>query len=200
MVPRMYYHNFDKNVTLRYHIVVENWPLAKFVSPSDIGTSHELSTLFNAWQSNTTTFRKLEGAEWKKWEEGYYNQESQVSPRVEDVQDHQPAAPAPAPHQDNSAPLGDSTAGNQSSQSSSSSPILPSSSAQPSAIPNATATSTSIQQQTSGVNFVNTFAVIGENGRQVQVVSKPRKKRKDAGVRRGRRGQRRGSQNDEPEE
>lgn len=191
-MPRMYYHNFDKNITLKYHIVVDNWPLAKFVSPSDIGTSHELSTLFNAWQSNTTMFRKLEGVEWKKWEEEYRNKESRVVPRVEEVGDHRAATPALASDQGDPVPAGDPTAGNQSTDSSSSSSAQPSSS-----ISNATA---SIHQQTSGVNFVNTFAVTGENGRQVQVVSKPRKKRKDAGIRRGRRGQRRGSQNDEPEE
>lgn len=183
LVPRMYYHNFDKNITLRYRIVVENWPLKKFVSPSDVGTSHELNTLLNAWQSKATTFRKLEGEEWKRWEDEYHSKESRALARVEEVQSRRVATPAPASQQDDSPAEG--SAVNQ--------PPEPTSSL-------ASATAASVQPQTSA-GFVNIFGVLGADGKQVQVVSKPRKKRKDAGIRRGRRGQRGRPQNsDEVEE
>lgn len=171
----MYYNNFEKNITLKYRIVVQNWPLDKFVSPSDIGTSHELTTLLNAWNSNTACFQKLEGEEWKKWEDDYYKKESGTLARVEEVQDQRDPSPVPTPQENPQA---------RESPASSSTPPLSSS------VPAAAA---STQAQASN-GFVNTFAVLGANGQAVQVISKPRKKRKDAGVRRGQR-----TQNKEPE-
>lgn len=162
----MYYHNFDKNITLKYGIIVENWPLTKFVSPSDVGTSHELSTLLNAWQSKSTTFRKLEGEEWNNWADEYLAKDSRALTRAQEVRD----SPVPSLQQDISPAEG--TPVNHSAEPSSSS---------------APAAAASVQPQTSA-GFVNTFAVLGANGKQVEVVSKPRKKRKDAGIRRVRRG------------
>ncbi|KAG6839858.1 hypothetical protein C0991_011012 [Blastosporella zonata] len=37
-VSRMYYHNFDSKITARYHVIVKNWLLPKFCSPSNIPT------------------------------------------------------------------------------------------------------------------------------------------------------------------
>lgn len=176
----MYYSNFARNITAKHRIVVENWPLDKFMSPSDIGTSHELNTLMNAWTSNTSRFRKLEGGEWEKWEEEFSTKESEAFAGVQLARDQREASPASLPQQEIAQTDGPSTAAR--AQQSSLTPLLrpvPSSSS-------FTPAATSTQAQDSG-GFVNTFAVTGATGNAVQVVAKPRKKRNDAGIPRGRR-------------
>jgi hypothetical protein len=68
-VAWMYYQNFDENITAKLGIIIENWPLSKFCSPSDIGSCNELKILFQAWQSGATCFRQLSDDEWEEWEE-----------------------------------------------------------------------------------------------------------------------------------
>ncbi|KAI0083733.1 hypothetical protein BDY19DRAFT_858173, partial [Irpex rosettiformis] len=58
-VGRMYYQNFDDHITERFGIVIENWPLKTFVNPGSIPTRLELKTLFHAWDSGATFFRRL---------------------------------------------------------------------------------------------------------------------------------------------
>ncbi|KAG1858515.1 hypothetical protein F4604DRAFT_1589498 [Suillus subluteus] len=67
-VSRMYYQNFNRNITQKYHLVLDNWPLSKFVTPGNINSLTELRVLYNAWDSNATRFRKLSDEEYETWE------------------------------------------------------------------------------------------------------------------------------------
>ncbi|KAJ2973987.1 hypothetical protein NUW54_g11965 [Trametes sanguinea] len=58
-ITRMYYVNFDKFITERYGIVLENWPLAKFRAPGDICSRPELDILIASWTSGATRFRSI---------------------------------------------------------------------------------------------------------------------------------------------
>ncbi|KAG1819124.1 uncharacterized protein BJ212DRAFT_1298382 [Suillus subaureus] len=67
-VLRMYYQNFNRNITQKYHFVLDNWPLSKFIAPSNINSLTELQVLYNAWDSNASCFCKLSDEEYKAWE------------------------------------------------------------------------------------------------------------------------------------
>jgi hypothetical protein len=53
-VPRMYYTNFDRSITDKYHIIIEGWPLEKFCSPSEIVSRNEVSVLMASFESGTS--------------------------------------------------------------------------------------------------------------------------------------------------
>ncbi|KIK33061.1 hypothetical protein CY34DRAFT_100326 [Suillus luteus UH-Slu-Lm8-n1] len=67
-VPKMFYNNFDTQITAKHGVVVDNWPLKNFVSPSDIGSTTELRVLHNALKTGVTTFRKMTHDEWEQWD------------------------------------------------------------------------------------------------------------------------------------
>ncbi|KAI0692611.1 hypothetical protein BC835DRAFT_1247004, partial [Cytidiella melzeri] len=67
-VSRMFYSDFHHHITEKYGIIIENWPLSVFTSPGNIGSRIELNTLFNAWESGATRFRRLTPAELIEWE------------------------------------------------------------------------------------------------------------------------------------
>jgi len=71
-VPRMYYKNFDDNITAKYGVVCKGWPLAKFCSPADIGSRNEVEILYNAWKTDTTTFQRLTSDEWASWNDARF--------------------------------------------------------------------------------------------------------------------------------
>ncbi|CDO69487.1 hypothetical protein BN946_scf184662.g7 [Trametes cinnabarina] len=51
-IERMFYVNFDEHVTLKYSIVVEEWPFPdKFIAPGKFGSVAELRVLLAAWES-----------------------------------------------------------------------------------------------------------------------------------------------------
>ena len=68
-IARMNYSNFEDAITEKHGIVLENWPLPKFCSPSDIKSRNEVKVLLRAWESGTTRFRLMSDAEWEKWSE-----------------------------------------------------------------------------------------------------------------------------------
>ncbi|KAI0346615.1 hypothetical protein BDW22DRAFT_1318831, partial [Trametopsis cervina] len=68
-VGRMFYVDFERHVTERLGIIVVNWPLAQFASPGAIGSRLELQTLYNAWSTGATHFRRLSPAELKTWQD-----------------------------------------------------------------------------------------------------------------------------------
>jgi hypothetical protein len=70
----MFYQNFDTNITAKYGVVIENWPLEKFSSPSDIGSRNEIRVLLQAWESGTTRFRKLSDEELTQWEDAQFQE------------------------------------------------------------------------------------------------------------------------------
>lgn len=65
---KMFYPSFGIHITSRFGIVLENWPVPRFIAPSAIRTRLELDVLLNAWDSGTTRFRKLTKVEWERWE------------------------------------------------------------------------------------------------------------------------------------
>lgn len=141
-----------------YHIEVpnhsQNWPLDKFTSPSNVGTSHELNILLNTWQSKTTSFQKLEGEEWKKWEDKFNAKESGALTRVQELQDQCNASPTHS--------------------------LTPQQSNLPDGVPLPIVDSSAAPSSSSGAidgssGFVNTFAVLGVDGKQVHVALKPRR-------------------------
>lgn len=65
----MYYKGFDTKITERYGVIIKNWPLNSFKTPSEITTRIELNLLLNAWKSGTTYFYKMSREEYDSWVE-----------------------------------------------------------------------------------------------------------------------------------
>ncbi|KAF8159742.1 hypothetical protein B0H34DRAFT_807252 [Crassisporium funariophilum] len=108
-VPCMYYSNFDHFITEKYHIVLEGWPLEKFCSPSDIASWNEIPMLMASFNSNSTCFRKLLAAEFKKWSNDCFNTavESTLGPAtaLQDSSLAPPSSPcAPSPLSESPVP------------------------------------------------------------------------------------------------
>lgn len=95
-VPRMYYTNFDRAITEKYHVVLEGWPLEKFCSPSEIASRNEVSVLMASFESGATRFRKLSLTEFGKWNEDRLNAavESTTGPAAT-VSSSSPLSPDP---------------------------------------------------------------------------------------------------------
>ncbi|KAG2093705.1 uncharacterized protein F5147DRAFT_747876 [Suillus discolor] len=72
-VSRMYYVNFDENITAQHDVVLDNWPLKKFANPGDIGSMVEVKIVYNAFRTGVTKFRKLTAAEWEDWDNTRFN-------------------------------------------------------------------------------------------------------------------------------
>ncbi|KAG6875784.1 hypothetical protein C0992_002343, partial [Termitomyces sp. T32_za158] len=67
---RMVYVGFKEKFTIPYGVVLEKWPLKRFIPSSEL-TCPEVDILLNAWTSSTTYFHKLDIDEWEKWCENY---------------------------------------------------------------------------------------------------------------------------------
>lgn len=65
----MVYDHFEDKITQKHGVVVENWPLKDFCNPSSVSSRIELETLYNAWQSGATRFRKFTQEEMTVWED-----------------------------------------------------------------------------------------------------------------------------------
>jgi hypothetical protein len=50
-VPRMYYQNFDDNITAKFGVILKGWPLKEFKNPSGIKSRAELQVLKNSLES-----------------------------------------------------------------------------------------------------------------------------------------------------
>ena len=64
---RMFYTNFDENITARHNIIVKNWPLHVFCPPGDVRTFTELKILHDAWESGTAQFYRFTTVEATEW-------------------------------------------------------------------------------------------------------------------------------------
>ncbi|KDQ18598.1 hypothetical protein BOTBODRAFT_185150 [Botryobasidium botryosum FD-172 SS1] len=64
---RMVYATFGQQITAKYGLVIEHWPLPRFCCPSDVGSAMEVNLLYTAWKTETTKFRKLSAAELDAW-------------------------------------------------------------------------------------------------------------------------------------
>lgn len=58
-IGRMYYSSFKTSITDRYGIIIEGWPLEKFVCPSSINCKVSIEILHTAWANGTARFRRL---------------------------------------------------------------------------------------------------------------------------------------------
>ncbi len=65
---RMHYNLFDTQITAKYGVVVDCWPLRTFCVPSALKTFNEVEVLFNAWRTGATKFRTLSDDELERWE------------------------------------------------------------------------------------------------------------------------------------
>ncbi|KAG6896214.1 hypothetical protein C0992_009682 [Termitomyces sp. T32_za158] len=63
---RMVYTGFEERFTIPYGVIIVNWPIDRFRSPSEL-TRPEVDILLGAWSTNTTYFRKMDPEEWAKW-------------------------------------------------------------------------------------------------------------------------------------
>jgi len=70
----MNYVDFDNVITAKHGIVLENWPLKTFCSPSDLKTLYEVQALYNAFKSGATRFRLLSNAELQAWSDRRFEQ------------------------------------------------------------------------------------------------------------------------------
>lgn len=61
----MEYTNFYEKITLRHHIIFENWPIARFCTPGRLGLL-ELRTLYQALLDDKPLFRRVPDDEWSK--------------------------------------------------------------------------------------------------------------------------------------
>ncbi|EIW75718.1 hypothetical protein CONPUDRAFT_77330 [Coniophora puteana RWD-64-598 SS2] len=85
------YSNFDVAVTEKYGIIVDNWPLPVFQSPSLIGSMTELRVLLTALKTSTTKFRKLSQEEWRAWENARFNRAMEQMGPTDSAQEPEPA-------------------------------------------------------------------------------------------------------------
>jgi hypothetical protein len=112
----MVYTNFDTTFTYKHGVIVKNWPLTKFVNPSNVSTRGELETLQRAWENGQTYFEKMSETEWaawrKRWEEKSSSESSVdtagmstsvnlgISPSIQDPVQSFPTISGPGPSPD----------------------------------------------------------------------------------------------------
>lgn len=65
----MFYKGFRKHITRRFGVILKNWPLKVFDSPSQLTSMPELTVLYNAFKSGATKFCQLSPEEWAAWED-----------------------------------------------------------------------------------------------------------------------------------
>jgi len=172
-VTRMYYHNFDTKITLKHGLVIKNWPLKTFCSPSDISARVELSVLLNAWKSDTAHFHRMSEDEYNAWEREW---------RKDPVTDHPNSQGHSAENSHDiiasSASSVNDAASSDIIMSSSDDPIIPITSSSGTTAHDGPLPSSVNSPLT--VNFVNTVST--EGGAVLNITKKARKPRKDKGV------------------
>lgn len=156
----MYYSSFDTQITAKYGVVCERWPLPNFVSPADLKTRNEVEILFHAWSTNTTTFRRLTITELDEWQEQRFQAALDIQLGGKDSGDEMDED------------------GDQETQQP---PTLTSSSS----TPTPTFIMHNPHSQTSPTTSTAVNAVTSTNGHPIVSVRKARKTRSDAGVKRG---------------
>ncbi|KAG6869468.1 hypothetical protein C0995_002888, partial [Termitomyces sp. Mi166 len=72
-ISQMYYHNFDSHITAKRGVVIKNWPLKTFCTPSEISSQVELNILLNAWRSDIAHFYQMTRDEFEAWETQQFN-------------------------------------------------------------------------------------------------------------------------------
>jgi hypothetical protein len=114
-VPHMYYTNFDRAITEKYHVVLEGWPLEKFCSPSEIASRNEISILMASFESGATRFHKLSPTEFEKWSEDHSIGSTEDTGPLSSLSS--PLPPSSLPLSPDSTPTHDPPASNTSQSS-----------------------------------------------------------------------------------
>ncbi|TFY68912.1 hypothetical protein EVJ58_g718 [Rhodofomes roseus] len=81
-IPRIFYINFEKNMTLPHHVELKGWPLKELCCPSDIKSRTEVELVVQGLQNGTTYWKYLEGEDWKAWQTTYFGRVTGSSPTV----------------------------------------------------------------------------------------------------------------------
>ncbi len=177
----MMYVNFESHITEKFGIIVENWPLEKFIAPGAIGSRIELQTLYNAWSTGATSFRRLSPAELKEWHSQKFQVQVAAAPAPSSLT---PAATSSSAGADDmvtqESAAGTDDMATQESAAGSSTISAGSSSLQQAAASTSEATLTPGQPSPVAATHMGVFAVTS----QVLVEKKKRKKRSDAGTKR----------------
>ncbi|KAG6835431.1 hypothetical protein H0H93_001532 [Arthromyces matolae] len=220
---RMVYTNFDEKVTYAHGILLENWPLKTFSSPSDMSTRHEITVLLDSFKSGVTRFRAMGGQEWMKWKETYDTASDQgnVSEQANIHENSDSSTPSPT----------DQNTSSESTESSSNptGPVVPSSGSPDEDMPgdedslpppptprvplaattniNSDSTTPAADDSASTAkvrgkkrkadNFINSTGVTTASGETLIVTKKARKERSDKGKTRGQRTKSKPTQNSE---
>lgn len=82
----MNYANFEGAITEKHGIVIENWPLKTFCSPSDVKSRNEVKVLLHAWESGTSRFRLMSAEEWEGWSKARFQQALNDTTGVADLE------------------------------------------------------------------------------------------------------------------
>ncbi|KAG6809052.1 hypothetical protein H0H92_001795 [Tricholoma furcatifolium] len=86
---RMVYVGFAEKFTMQYGVVIENWPIDRFHSPSEL-TRAEVNILLAAWTSKATYFRKMEKEEWDQWRNNQVESGPGLAPQASRTQSSSP--------------------------------------------------------------------------------------------------------------
>ena len=86
-VPRMYYQNFDDNITAKFGVILQGWPLKEFKNPSGIKSRAELQVLKNSLESGATYFKRLTPSELAEWEETRFQARTEETPTPQPTPD-----------------------------------------------------------------------------------------------------------------
>ncbi|KAF8896627.1 hypothetical protein BD779DRAFT_1668380 [Infundibulicybe gibba] len=180
---QMNYQNFAGAITMKYGVVVENWPLPRFCSPSDLKTLNEVKVLHSSWESKSTRFHRMPTREFEQWK---INSSRGTTPntRPDSLEIHAAVGGDHSPEiadngtlrteEDHAPRAAYQDVGVLPGTLPPSQPIVPqqvSSTANPNSQPTC--------------SFRNTTVVTTTNGGAIMVAAKPRKQRSDKGVKRG---------------
>ncbi|KAF8066019.1 hypothetical protein FPV67DRAFT_1418617 [Lyophyllum atratum] len=178
-VTRMYYHNFDSKITLKHGLILKNWPLKTFCSPSDVSSRVELSVLLNAWKSDTAHFHRMSQDEYDAWE---------LEWSKEPVTSHFPEGQGSGNSDEIASSLATASSNNDgdssdiimTSSTAAGDPVTSITSSSGTTTPGGPLPSSGTVNGPLSVNFVNTVST--EGGGVLNITKKARKPRKDKGI------------------
>lgn len=176
----MPYANFEDRITERLGIVIQGWPLSEFQAPGKFNSRVELETLYNAWLNGTTSFRRMSKAEHKTWHKERLKGKAAVATSIAPTVDTIPADNAPTA----TASPASTTIAIATASSSGDTPVSPVAGlstvinlAAPVPLP------TSIEPSSSAAPLMTVFSM--QSGGPVASAPPKKKKRKDAGIKKG---------------
>ncbi|KAG6835633.1 hypothetical protein H0H93_016344 [Arthromyces matolae] len=187
---RMMYTDFADKFTVPYGVVVNKWPLTRFCPPSELSRA-EVDVLYAAWTSGTTSFVKMNQEEWEKWraeyqKKGCANNLSEDDGPLGEQPTHVPSneEPANVPSNNNNeaSPTNNDSPSNEASPTNNDSPSdVPEPATGNHQTPNGTPLEGIQPSAEPLADSSNAIMFINSSGPAV----KKRKKRADAGVKRG---------------